>query len=335
MSVIFIVADGTGFSHYSVLFQHNMARNIFKQFKHTVLVNTSPVQKKTKRSPCVPVKDLSPVTESAQSASAMATGREVPRGHISTSKSGRKIKTITERARETNKEMVFGIVCTTDFYDATPAAFFAHSDNRDNYDSIASQILDFGLKVLISGGTYLSKKLHTNKHDLPKHVNVIRETEFVHTDNTSVRSVATHLKSALATLKDDPFFLLVEESLIDVASHGKEKDKMACELTSLMYTVQAALKYVENPDHKTTLIVISDHSTGGGVVDNVQNDSSSRFRFTSGVHNGHIVPMFLAGHRCDEVVTRLDSALIDMVDVHCILMMLLGVHDASCRCKRI
>ena len=53
MSVIFVVADGTGFAHYSVLFQDPLGRRIFKKFKHSILVNTSPVRKTNRKSKCL------------------------------------------------------------------------------------------------------------------------------------------------------------------------------------------------------------------------------------------------------------------------------------------
>jgi alkaline phosphatase len=314
MSVIFVVADGTGFSHYSVLFQDPVGRKIFKQFQYSILVNTSPpTSKRPKSNQCISTRGLTPVTESASSATAMSTGKWVPHGNVSIDKNGNKLKTITEEAKQ-KKKIAFGIICTTDFFDATPASFFAHG-NREDEKLLAQQVLNFGLDVLVSGGQFMSSLARSQT------TREYSKLEYV-AKNRTVRSVSHHLKSAL-TKMNNKFFLFVEESLIDVESHHNNRKKTACELTSLMYTIQTALKYTNVPENKTTLILVSDHSTGAAIVDNIKSQNSSHLRFTSKSHDGHIVPLFISGYRSKSVMDRIDSALIDMVDIHDILRFLL------------
>ena len=301
MSVILLVADGTGFAHYSAMMQHPTARKVFKRFPHTLLVNTAPPYKKPANKN-LRLDRLTPVTESASSATAMSTGKWVPHGHIATDAKGRALTTIAEKVKRNKKKRNLGAITTTDHYDATIAAFFSHAKDRDETEAISGQIFKFGLKVLVDNA---------------------KLGDMVGKGGRKVDSLANMLPDCLATLSSDaPFFLVLEEALIDKTSHAKHPKQMALELTSLWKTVETCLKWCENPKNETTLLLVSDHATGAATIDNVKNHS--RFKFHSGHHDGHLVPLFVAGHACAKAMACVDhSALIDMVDINKILRCLL------------
>lgn len=86
---------------------------------------------------------LYPATDSASSATAMATGRKTDAGNISwlpSDPENGQIKTIAELARE-QKGAAIGIVSSVEFSHATPACFASHNVNRSNYSAIATEIL--------------------------------------------------------------------------------------------------------------------------------------------------------------------------------------------------
>ena len=315
MSVILIVADGTGFAHYSTLLQNHRSRRIFKRFPRTILVNTAPPSSYRQHKKCIDSDHLRPVTESASSATAMSTGRWVPPGYIATDHSGRRLKTITEHIRD---RYDIGLICTTEFSDATPAAFFAHSDDRSRYEHIAEQVLAFGLSVMVSGGERMAQLIR-HAYLLPRFSKLLSEKEWVDHNTRGVHDVAKHLTTVVNKQLQKPFFLLVEESNVDKASHNEDVKQTTCELTSLVNTVDSALKYVEDAENETTLILISDHSTGAATVKD-KNERYSQFTLGSGDHDGHIVPMFMAGHACHDVMP--EQGLLDMVDVYKILKQL-------------
>jgi alkaline phosphatase len=96
------------------------------------------------------------VTDSAPAATSMATGQKTNNGVISQDatahkgKDGKNLTTILEMAEAANKST--GVVTTTRITHATPAAFYAHVDNRDNESEIADQLLASNVEVIMGGG---------------------------------------------------------------------------------------------------------------------------------------------------------------------------------------
>lgn len=96
------------------------------------------------------------VTDSAPASTAMATGQKTNNGVISQNatahkgKDGKNLTTILEMAKAANKST--GVVTTTRITHATPAAFYAHVDNRDNESEIADQLLASNVEVAMGGG---------------------------------------------------------------------------------------------------------------------------------------------------------------------------------------
>jgi alkaline phosphatase len=97
------------------------------------------------------------VTDSAPAATAMATGQKTNNGVISQDATaiqgkndGRNLTTIVEMAEKAG--LSTGLITTTRITHATPAAFYAHVDNRDNESEIADQLLISKVDVILGGG---------------------------------------------------------------------------------------------------------------------------------------------------------------------------------------
>jgi alkaline phosphatase len=97
------------------------------------------------------------VTDSAPAATAMATGQKTNNGVLSQDKTaitmkkdGNNLTTILELAEK--EGLSTGLITTTRITHATPAAFYAHVDNRDNESEIADQLLKSGTDVILGGG---------------------------------------------------------------------------------------------------------------------------------------------------------------------------------------
>lgn len=97
------------------------------------------------------------VTDSAPASTAMATGKKTNNGVISQDpiaiqglRDGENLTTILEMAEDSG--LSTGIVTTTRITHATPAAFYAHVDNRDNESEIAEQLYISGVDVILGGG---------------------------------------------------------------------------------------------------------------------------------------------------------------------------------------
>lgn len=93
----------------------------------------------------------SQVTDSAAAATAMATGYKTNNGFLSIASDGAtELETVLEQAEARGKAT--GLVVTSSVTHATPAAFFAHVDDRDRNNQIAAQALKSGIDVLLGGG---------------------------------------------------------------------------------------------------------------------------------------------------------------------------------------
>jgi alkaline phosphatase len=90
------------------------------------------------------------VTDSAASATAIATGKKTYNRAISVNIEKKPLKTIMEYAKE--KGYNIGIVVTSSITDATPAAFISHTEDRENHYEIALDILELEPDIILGGG---------------------------------------------------------------------------------------------------------------------------------------------------------------------------------------
>ncbi len=90
------------------------------------------------------------VTDSAYDATAMATGEKTYNKAISVDINKKSLKTIMELAKE--KGYSIGVVVTSSLTNATPAAFLAHSESRENEYEIAEDIIQIEPDIALGGG---------------------------------------------------------------------------------------------------------------------------------------------------------------------------------------
>lgn len=90
------------------------------------------------------------VTDSAASGTAMSTGRKTTNGRIGSTPYKENVPTILELAHKQGK--MTGVVSTKNITDATPAAFMAHTETRQNLHIIAEQMIHSGADVILGGG---------------------------------------------------------------------------------------------------------------------------------------------------------------------------------------
>lgn len=90
------------------------------------------------------------VTDSAAAGTALATGQKTNKGLLSVAPDGQELQTILEAAEAHG--MATGLVTTTYLPHATPAAFGAHADNRNNIFEILDDYLISGIDFFAGGG---------------------------------------------------------------------------------------------------------------------------------------------------------------------------------------
>lgn len=276
-SVILLIGDGMGFEHLNAasLYAHGEEGQLFMQtapYQH--VVSTGNVEDR--------------VTDSAASATAMATGQRVENRVLSVGADGQPLETSLEFFQRRCKST--GIVVTAYLNHATPAAFAAHQPDRAMLSEIAADIYTQTKPNVLLGGTaegitvamaenagYTVVRDRTELLDVSNNVGYL-SGQFSHGNMAYEYEHAVGLKpyyewqphlsemtaKALTILDQDPdgFFLMVEGSRIDHASHANALPHTIFEVLEFDKTVQAVVEWAAGRSD-VLVIVTADHETGG------------------------------------------------------------------------
>ncbi|MBR2860903.1 MAG: alkaline phosphatase [Clostridia bacterium] len=210
---------------------------------------------------------LSGVTDSAAAGTALATGYKTHNGYVGKNSNLKDVESLTEIA--VGLEKGTAVMSTESSTGATPAAFSAHVDSREDTSGILSDQLKLkkNSKTLILGnyGTVYSQA----KFDEAK--KEIRET----------------LEKLSA--KEKGFFIMYEEAHIDKHSHSNDMTKAFKAVVRFNQAIGAFMEFAfYNPE--TFVLITADHETGGLTV-----GENGEFNYTSEDHTGADVPVFAYG----------------------------------------
>jgi alkaline phosphatase len=231
--------------------------------------------------------DMTVVTDSAASATALAAGIKTFNGAIGVDVNRQPVTTLLEKAKARRYQTA--VLATSTVNHATPASFIAHVNSRQSYTSIADQFFDDRINgkikfdLLMGGGrNYFARSdrnlvqefqdegyhYTTSLDDLDKLdrlpvLGLFAEEGLVPALNSEhpVR-LADMTKTALRLLDKKPFFLLIEASQIDWCGHANDIACAMAEMHDLAETLKIAKAYVEK-NRNTILVVTADHGTGG------------------------------------------------------------------------
>lgn len=286
-NIIFLIGDGMGVSYtsgYRYFKDDSKTQNIDPTFLDRYLVG----QQST-----YPSDPNHNITDSAASATAMATGVKTYNTAISVGKDQKNIKTVLEAAKEKGKAT--GLVATAQITHGTPAAFGAHTTNRKNMGAIADDYYDeringnHKIDVLLGGGSafFLRKDRNlvqafikdgysyvTNLHELKQDKNSqvlglfskAGMPKMLDRPN-GMPSLAAMTASAIERLNQNPngFFLMVEGSQIDWAAHDNDIVGAMSEMEDFDQAFQEAIDFAKI-DGETLVVATADHSTGGFTI---------------------------------------------------------------------
>ena len=208
---------------------------------------------------------LNNTTDSAASATALATGYKTTNGRIGRDKDGKDLLSITELASSLG--MGTAVMSTEVQSGATPAGFSAHADDRDDTEDIlASQkVLQDTCGTVIDGD-----------HDVYTAYGVYQLEQRIH--------------ATLNTLSQNEkgFFMMYEEAYIDKHSHSMDVTETAQAVLRFNQAIATFMEFAfYHPD--TFLLITADHETGGLYV------MDEQFKFNSGSHTSRDVPVFAYG----------------------------------------
>ena len=233
------------------------------------------------------------VTDSAASGTALATGHKTNNGHIGTAPDGSPVYSVAYAAKESG--FAVGVATTVCINHATPGAFYAHNNSRNNYHDIAQEMLTAGYDFYAGGDAKCNEEQRTAlyakakeqgytiargyddyiaKADDAKKMmlyqkNISEGLPYTIDRTEEDLTLAQITEAAIDFLKEKSkkgFFLMVEGGKIDYASHSDDAATMFNEVLDFNAAIAEALEFYKKHKNETLIIVTADHETGGLVL---------------------------------------------------------------------
>ncbi|KFF73296.1 alkaline phosphatase [Chryseobacterium sp. P1-3] len=261
-NVILLIPDGTSLPQYYAAFTANKGKlNVFNM-KATGLSKTN--------------SSNAYITDSAPGSTAFATGVKTKNTFVGVDGMGKALAQIPDIIAA--KGMVSGLISTGDVTDATPADFYAHSDNRNSSELILKDFITSKAKILIGGPTNGLTRETEQKLKEAK-VDIYHDLKSATTSNRTLvidplasqritdgrgNWLADAFDLTLNDLKNNKkgFFMMVEASQTDGGGHSNNMEQLVTELLDFDHVVGKAMKFADE-NKETLVVVVGDHETGG------------------------------------------------------------------------
>jgi len=227
------------------------------------------------------------ITDSAAAGTALASGEKTSPGTIGMNTHHTKsIPTIAEKAHEKGRKVA--ILSTVSIDHATPAAFFAHQESRNQYKEIANWLPQSNFELLAGSGLLdISKNYYDSitKHTGYKVVrgndaNFDSDEKIVWIQAKGKKSaslpyaidrkeddmiLSNMVEKAIEHVDNDDkgFFMMVEGGMIDWAAHGNDAATVTMEVLDFSEAIKEAVEFYEEHPNETLIVVTADHETGG------------------------------------------------------------------------
>ena len=299
-NIILMIGDGMGLAQICAAQTVNQALTML-QLKHIGLLKTQAKDQYT--------------TDSAGASSSIATGQPTCNRYISANQDGSINPSLTEILAP--RQYACGIVTLGNIADATPAAFYGHTTERDQTDEITRWLLKGNLSLLNGSGmsALTDRKDGINlKEELAKQYVISTAVDEMNTNGDkeicvdermgkatteeSLPLLAEATQKAIQKLKNagsKGFFLMIEGAKVDYAGHANFLPGSVLETLSFDQAVAEALRFADQ-NGETLVIVTADHETGGlTLVDGNVDKKKITARYMTDDHTPIMVPVFAYG----------------------------------------
>ena len=241
--------------------------------------------------------------DSASTATSMASGNKTLSGVINYNIDlTEPFKLITEYVKESGRKV--GVISSVSLDHATPAAYYAKSESRNEYYDIALQGVTGSTLDFLGGGSFLTPDgdgTQDNLLDLARQngFTVVDTLEGIRSlndesgrvlaitpdiaDSSSMQyeidrvrlegegqdsiSLAEMVQAGIQVLDNpDGFFLMTEGGKIDWSCHANDAMTSIMDTIALSDAVQVALDFAAEHPEETLVIVTADHETGGMTI---------------------------------------------------------------------
>ncbi|HEX8608321.1 MAG TPA: alkaline phosphatase [Pedobacter sp.] len=301
-NVILLIGDGMGLAQIQAGLTANYGYSNLMTFKHLGLSRTEAIN--------------SDFTDSAAGATAMATGEKTNNRYISVDSNGNSLPSLPEVL---NKQGVLsGIISTGDITDATPAAFYAHQNERSLTQEIAADLLNSPISILVGSRrksftenkdknlmSGLKAKGFQYSENLADFEKASSGKQLVLLDDSVTRRkldgrgdmLNESLRKTIELLSTNKkgFFIMAEAAQIDHGGHANDLPFIVTEQLDFDRVIGEALKFADK-DGETLVIVTADHETGGlSLLDASAKTGMLRGNFSTDDHTNIMVPVFAYG----------------------------------------
>ncbi|MDP5201887.1 alkaline phosphatase [Flavobacterium sp. DG2-3] len=293
-NVILLIGDGNGLSQISSAVLANNGALSLTQLKSIGFIKTQSADDFT--------------TDSAAAGTALATGQKTNNRAIGTDSLRQPISNISEILQKRNFST--GVISTDEITGATPAAFFAHREERSDAKGISEDLLKSKLNLFVAGGA--SEFKNTSINSKFKILNSVKEMQAENSEAVGVfisqgrvpsvlegrgELLADATKYSLEFLgkKKKPFFLMVEGAQIDSFGHVNNAAGIVAETIDFDTAITQALMFADQ-NEGTLVIVTADHETSGFAIPqgNVKKHEIEG-DFITNDHTATMVPIFAYG----------------------------------------
>lgn len=311
--IILLIGDGMGLSAVSTGFYFGDQASVFNRFYEIGLQETSSAIQK--------------VTDSAASATAMATGKKTYNGAVGVDTARNSIQNIAELLASRNWST--GVVATSTITHATPASFYAHVGMRMMEEEIAAQLINSEIDFFAGGGRnkFQFRRDSVDLLQLATEKGFVMDTSGLGEPGSlsgdhkygflpealAMPSVvngrgdflpeATSLAIGHLSQSREGFFLMVEASQIDWAGHANNTEFLVGEMLDFEKAITVALDFAEK-DGNTLVVVTADHETGGVALGPKVIDPGPPRKsdnkviepvYATGGHTATLIPVFAYG----------------------------------------
>lgn len=258
-------------------------------------------------------------TDSAASATAMASGVLTVNGYVGKDPTGQDVKTILDYAAEAGRST--GVLTTDKLTGATPGGFSGHSIDRDEAESVLTSQSYSGIDLLGAAETATVINFRGNLEqcgykfcDTPSKIkNNLSEDKMVWqlmlSNHNAQHKLDEWAVTALDYLDQDPqgFVLMIEQANVDTNCHNNEFGGAEKCVRILDRTVDAVTQWAEGRED-TVILVTADHETGGLSVSDQPEYAMSYtadtgavvyYQFTQTTHSSTPVDLYVWGRDID------------------------------------
>ncbi|GLB52553.1 hypothetical protein NBRC110019_15930 [Neptunitalea chrysea] len=288
MNIILMIGDGNGLSQITSAMISNGGNLTVTQLKDIGLVKTSSYD------------DL--VTDSAAGGTAMATGKKTNNRAIGTDPNGKPLETLVEYLSA--KGYICGLATTDRITGATPSAFYAHVQERDDSKAILKDLTQSNVRFFVAAGAEDQEAIaeaYTLKD--VAHFNSVTDKTSMYLSEKGLAAAfergtifPMHVKKVLETLEtqDKPYFMMIEGAKIDSNGHTNNVKGIVDEMLDFDQTIAEVLK-VADANKNTLVIITADHETSGfGIMQGTDN-GGFKGGFLTHDHTAVMVPLFAYG----------------------------------------